>query len=425
MKITKKNYFSEVKRIGFENLPEALKKMHLVLMTKTDQGNDWKRYDSDKEFKKVVDLAFEKLREFIRNNKRDLSGIAERNSLLDGTFKPSEALAGTDSLSLELRFIKRFLAMTGKWTSKKDLENYIDELQDAIRKKKVRKDAANAEEIAYIQSSLVKIYNTMKGEYVTIKLKPATHERLMNITVVANKIPKKRKPKKHRRMKNSVSLKGIPETAEQKEAPQEENHLMSSVDFAEMKFESLGFSQKWRDLMGDPSKGFTAMVFGRPKTGKSYLCVDFAGYLARHHGDTLYVAKEEKLDATLHKKLADKEVAHPNLFVSDFLPEDLTTYDFIFLDSVNKLGLSVSDLDELRKKYPEKSFIFIFQTTKQGAFRGRNEFMHDVDVVIEIPERGKAVQFGRFNQGGEMAIFDEEPEHNETEQQDNLPVENM
>ena len=78
----------------------------------------------------------------------------------------------------------------------------------------------------------------------------------------------------------------------------------------------------------------------------------------------------------------------------------------------------------MRKKYPDKTFIFIFQTTKQGVFRGRNEFMHDVDVVIEIPERGKAVQYGRFNQGGEMEIF-ESAEHNETEQQDIAPVENL
>jgi hypothetical protein len=26
-------------------------------------------------------------------------------------------------------------------------------------------------------------------------------------------------------------------------------------------------------------------------------------------------------------------------------------------------------------------------------------------VVIEVPERGKAIQFGRFNQGGEIEIF--------------------
>lgn len=29
----------------------------------------------------------------------------------------------------------------------------------------------------------------------------------------------------------------------------------------------------------------------------------------------------------------------------------------------------------------------------------------DADVVIEVPERGKAVQFGRFNQSGEISIF--------------------
>ena len=35
-----------------------------------------------------------------------------------------------------------------------------------------------------------------------------------------------------------------------------------------------------------------------------------------------------------------------------------------------------------------------------------NQFQHDVDAVIEVPELGKAVQFSRFNQGGEMNIFD-------------------
>jgi predicted transcriptional regulator len=198
----------------------------------------------------------------------------------------------------------------------------------------------------------------------------------------------------------NCGLKGIDET------PQNGNKIMSSMDFADMKFNSIGFEGKWRDLMGDPAPGFTAMVFGKPKTGKSYLCVEFAGYLARNHGKVLYVAREEGLDATLQIKLNDKNVKHPNLFVSDFLPEGLSEYDFIFLDSVNKLGLSSSDLDMLRKKNPGKSFIFIFQTTKDGNFRGKNEFQHDVDVVIEVAEKGKAIQSGRYNQGGEMSIFE-------------------
>jgi hypothetical protein len=181
--------------------------------------------------------------------------------------------------------------------------------------------------------------------------------------------------------------------------------VMNSMDFKNVQFKTVGFVGKYRQLIGDPSQGFTAMVYGRPKMGKSFLCVDFAGYLARNHGHVLYIAKEEGLDFTLQEKLKAKDVAHENLFVSDNIPEDLSMYDYIFLDSVNRLGLSTQDLQALKRNNPGKSFIYIFQTTKDGNFRGANEFQHDVDVVIEVPEVGLAVQHGRFNQGGQMKIF--------------------
>jgi len=181
--------------------------------------------------------------------------------------------------------------------------------------------------------------------------------------------------------------------------------IMNSMDFANMRFKTLGFKGKWLQLIGDPSANFTVMVFGRPKMGKSYLCVDFAGYLARNHGKVLYIAKEEGLDKTLQDKLNDKEVKHPNLYVASSLPGSLALYDFIFFDSVNRLGLKPEDLNRIKAMYPEKSFIYVFQSTKEGKFRGENTFQHDVDSVIEVPEKGKAVQYGRFNQGGEIPIF--------------------
>lgn len=92
--------------------------------------------------------------------------------------------------------------------------------------------------------------------------------------------------------------------------------------------------------------------------------------------------------------------------VSSFLPDDLSPYDFIFLDSVNKLGLSPNDLEILKRKNPGKSFVYIFQTTKQGRFKGNNEFQHDVDIVVELPEIGNAVQYGRFNAMSEMRVFE-------------------
>jgi len=75
------------------------------------------------------------------------------------------------------------------------------------------------------------------------------------------------------------------------------------------------------------------------------------------------------------------------------------------LDSVNKLGLNPKELEKLKVDNPGVSFIYIFQATKEGKFRGTNEFQHDVDVIIEVPKKGIAIQNGRFNQGGEMRIF--------------------
>jgi len=204
----------------------------------------------------------------------------------------------------------------------------------------------------------------------------------------------------------NISLNG-PEVSQKRE-----NVIMNSMDIMKLNFEKLGFTGKWLKLIGNPSKDFTVMVYGKPKMGKSYLSVDFAGYLARNHGTVLYVAKEEGIDDTLQEKLKDTKVAHPDLFVSDFLPEDISKFDFIFLDSVTKMGLSPDDLESLKSKYPDKAFIYIFQSTKGGNFRGNNEFQHDVDVVIEVPELGKAVQFGRFNQGGTMDIFGSEAASN-------------
>jgi hypothetical protein len=121
-----------------------------------------------------------------------------------------------------------------------------------------------------------------------------------------------------------------------------------------MQFNTIGLKGKWLNLIGDPSPNFSTMVFGKPKMGKSYLCIDFAGHLARHHGKVVYVAVEEGLGLTLMQKLNDKDVKHSNLFVASVLPSDLSPYDFIFLDSVNKLGLSAEEFNFTKKTIPYK-----------------------------------------------------------------------
>lgn len=186
-----------------------------------------------------------------------------------------------------------------------------------------------------------------------------------------------------------------------------ERTILNSMEIVKLNFEKLNFKGKWREFIGNPSKGFSAMIFAKPKMGKSNLAIRWAGYLAKNHGTVLYVAKEEGIDNTLKDKLIAMGAAHPDLDGSGYLPDDLSGYDFVFLDSITKLGLTPNDLSQLEARYPNISFISIFQVTKSGNFRGNNGFQHEVDVVIEIPEKGKAIQYGRFNQGGEMDVFEQ------------------
>ena len=447
MKITTKNYFKAISEVGFDNLPEVLKKSHLVIQEKTNNGNDWGLYDNDPEVKRVFDLAFEKLYEFIdrKDNlagldgnplieraKKDAAGYKdlpidklkmiyrlEQDAELEDGLTPEikirkaaleKAIVSKEGkpkgnlgmaknkyseISQEIKFILRYLDFHDKVLYKNTIGLFIDDLQNAITEKKITKKSPVAKEIMEMQDSALKAFNSMRNAK-HIMLRPETIKKLKAIIEkyenayddIDEQYAKSKKEKKN--------LNGLGNTPV---------NIMSSKDFTNLKFNTLGFEGKWLEFIGDPAPGFTAMVFGMPKMGKSYLCVDFAGYLARNHGKVLYVAKEEKLDATLQKKLKDKDVAHENLFVSDALPSDLSAYNFIFLDSVNKIGLTPKDLEKLKADNKGKSFIYIFQATKGGKFKGNNEFQHDVDVVIEIPEQGKATQYGRFNQGGELNIF--------------------
>ncbi len=294
-------------------------------------------------------------------------------------------------IAVECQFIERFVAFHDKIIYKNTFGIFIDELQKAIDEKKITKKSPAAKEIMLIQKAAVDAFNKMHNATHFI-LKPMTIKRLKAMVV------------KWQNSYDDIDL----TYAQSKKKPKSLNgiNIMPSTDFTNLQFNTLGFKERWLNFIGDPAPGFTAMVFGMPKMGKSFLCVDFAGYLARNHGRVLYVAKEEKLDKTLQDKLKEKNVAHANLNVADGLPQDLNQYDFVFLDSVNKLGLTPKDLEKLKAENKGRSFIYVFQATKGGKFKGNNEFQHDVDVVIEVPERGKATQYGRFNQGGELDIFE-------------------
>lgn len=480
MNITTDNYYEVYNSIDHSTIPESLKKSHQLVNRMTEKAGGWNQYHSNKVYKRVTDLYFKKLSEFLDSQKptapqkpkasKTVRKPVKKRAANDKQSKANEKESSetpkpkrVELIDLELKFIRRFVNLHGKPKTANQILLFINALQKAIVERIIRKSSAYASEIREIQKELIQLYEEAKKKDFVVK-KITTAKRNHYLTLLGKQIEspaigfvkrymsyqgqllENSKAKKlHNKIADAINESKI--TLKDKYYPQikeilstlkafvknnkiagildvksktlnglngvgfipaikkEKGKIMKSTELIKMEFDKLNFKGKWLDFIGNPSRGFTAMTFGRPKMGKSYLMIEFAGYLVRNHGTVLYAAKEEGLDDTLKQKLQDKNVAHPDLFVSDYLPEDLSMFDFVFLDSVTKLKLSPDDLENLSKKYPTTSFIQIFQTTKQGNFRGANDHQHDVDVVIEVYEKGKARQFGRFNQGAEISVF--------------------
>ncbi len=95
-------------------------------------------------------------------------------------------------------------------------------------------------------------------------------------------------------------------------------------------------------------------------------------------------------------------VASDNLFIAENLNCNLSQYDVIFIDSVNDMGLTTADLKALPS---DKAYVYIFQTTKDGEFRGNQQFMHDVDTVVKVHQMRATTEKNRFGVGGkEMEV---------------------
>ena len=193
---------------------------------------------------------------------------------------------------------------------------------------------------------------------------------------------------------------------------EEVNGIMSSSDLMNYQYNKYPFDGKWGEFVGQPSVNFHAMVYGRPKQGKSILSVQWAKYLSEHFGKVLYVASEEGFSVTLQKKVMEFAMDNKNLDFANFRDfEQIKNavnkgkYKFVFIDSVNFIKITPEDVEDIKAENPQTAFITIQQATKNGNFRGSQEFAHNCDIVIRV-EAGMASQQGRFQEPTEMNVFD-------------------
>ena len=195
----------------------------------------------------------------------------------------------------------------------------------------------------------------------------------------------------------------------------EETGVLTAAELEQMDYDKYVFGEdKYGNFMGNPAVGFHAIVFGLPKGGKSIWSMQFADYLANHFGDVLYIASEEGFKGTIKEKITEWTTNRTHLKFGNFrgyeeIKNNIGNYDFVFIDSLDYADISVDEMEELKAENPNTSFVTIKQVTKDGKFRGSQEFAHNCDVIVEIID-GIANQKGRYNPAAEMEVFTKDEE---------------
>jgi archaellum biogenesis ATPase FlaH len=179
--MTTENYFAQVERMDVNTLPETLKKGHDLVMKSTSNGTDWSNYHSSESIRRVIDLYFQKLEEYIRTNRSSQPSEELPKTELGPatTIKKSPTkkirkkkketsiarnIKQVEHIQEEVKFIKRYVGLHNKQKSPHAILNFIKALQRSIVQKLIRKTSPLANEIEMIQNKLVQAYNKMKGE---------------------------------------------------------------------------------------------------------------------------------------------------------------------------------------------------------------------------------------------------------------------
>lgn len=182
--------------------------------------------------------------------------------------------------------------------------------------------------------------------------------------------------------------------------------VYSSMAIKDKTFDLLNLYGKWKNLLGHVSVPFKLMFWGGGGSGKTTLALEFAGFLAKNlNKKCLFVPNEEKTGHTFVEKLNRTHSSSPNLDVSDELPTNLSIYDVIFLDSITTMNIGLETMIQLIGQYPRHSWVWLFQTTKEGTFRGDQNWQHLVDAEIYCSNGKARTLKNRFGGKEEIDIY--------------------
>lgn len=173
--------------------------------------------------------------------------------------------------------------------------------------------------------------------------------------------------------------------------------VVSADQLAGLTFKEIPLDGEWKTEFNRLMSDTQVMIWGVPGSGKTVKLLKFAQYLAQKGMPTLYVANEEFGRSSFTEKIKEFGIGNPNLFFARDLPEDLSQFEVVFLDSVQSLGMDLDGYKVFRQTNPNKLTVAIIQSTKDGDFRGGKDWEHEVDIAGEVVSRKLLMRKNRLD----------------------------
>ncbi|MCQ2251585.1 MAG: DNA repair protein RadA [Bacteroidales bacterium] len=165
------------------------------------------------------------------------------------------------------------------------------------------------------------------------------------------------------------------------------------------KFKTADFDGPWLRSFGRPVLKGIWMVWGVSGVGKTNFLLQLAKYLSQFvPNKVIYDSLEEGLSLTIqeawdrqHLKEAGTKVGLYNAVELEELDHKLSkkkSPDVVIIDSLQKLKykLRYNDIDNMRKRHPNKLFIIISQVGERGEPKGEvaKAVRHDADIKMVL-----------------------------------------
>lgn len=198
MKLTVKNYKEATRHIDFKKLPEAAQEAHKEF----DSFVDF--YNEDKDIKEMLNNHFKIVEPYLKDKpkksaktkkvaaakkttkksvKKSVKKAAPKKSQPKKKTAPKKLKRKTNEVALmplEIKIIKRYLALHGKKASERQVSLLYKVIQKAATEKTIRKSSKYAEEIKRIGNDLATTYKEM-GESCTFEIPNTLHTKLTGI----------------------------------------------------------------------------------------------------------------------------------------------------------------------------------------------------------------------------------------------------